>query len=292
MSGHNQRRQLGGAFQRVQKGIACPCVQTVGHFIQQQHFRLADKGTRHQHQPELPLGHGGYGLLQKMHAAKETYELIRRLAHFGRGLLRDVDRVGKAAEDQTLAVHPPLLMDNPLLLHGRYQRSHLTPRERRRIRPFRPMPEHPPRAPVINLIRPLLAAQQPQQRGLARAVAAADDGMFPLVECEVKIIQNMPFRTRIGHKHMLNFNERATRRFHNTLQRSAKKKENPAIPFHDNGTRKNNGLPAAFLPFQRGKAIVLLREYDGYPASFSPFRQTGPPPRGLPTSRKSLKRRG
>lgn len=112
------------------------------------------------------MGHGGYGLLQKMHAAKEAYELIRRLAHFGRGLLRDVDRVGKAAEDQTLAVHPPLLMDNPLLLHGRYQRGHLTPRERRRIHPFRPMPEHPPGAPVIDLIRPLLAAQQPQQRGL------------------------------------------------------------------------------------------------------------------------------
>ena len=188
-----------------------------------------------------------------MHAAKETHELIRRLAHFGRGLLRNVDRVGKAAEDQTLAVHPPLLMDNPLLLHGRYQRSHLTTRERRRIRPFRPMPEHPPRAPVIDLIRPLLAAQQPQQRGLARAVAAADDGMFPLVECEVKIIQDMPFRTRIGHKHMLNFNERATRRFHNTLQRSAKKKENPAIPFHDNGTRKTTAFPPPFyLPARQG----------------------------------------
>ena len=53
------------------------------------------------------------------------------------------------------------------------------------------MPEHLPRAPVIDLIRPLLAAQQPQQRGLARAVAAADDGMFPLVECEVKIIQDI-----------------------------------------------------------------------------------------------------
>ena len=42
----------------------------------------------------------------------------------------------------------------------------------------------------------LIARQQTQQRGLARAVAAADDGMFPLVECEVKIIQDMPFRTR------------------------------------------------------------------------------------------------
>ena len=100
------------------------------------------------------------------------------------------------------------------------------------------MPEHPPGAPVIDLIRPLLAAQQPQQRGLARAVAAADDGMLPLVEGEVTIVQDMPLRTRIGHKHMLNFNERATRRFHNTLQRVAKKKENPAIPFHANEIKK------------------------------------------------------
>ena len=89
----------------------------------------------------------------------------------------------------------------------------------------------------------------------------------PPVECEVKIIQNMPFRTRIGHKHMLNFNERATRRFHNTLQRSAKKKENPAIPFHDNDTRKKT--TASPPPFYLFSAVrqSSCEGYDGYISS-------------------------
>ena len=83
---------------------------------------------------------------------------------------------------------------------------------------------------VINLIRPLFAAQQTQQGGFSRSIPATDDCVFTLVQDQVAVIQDMLVRTWIGHEHMLDFNERTTQRFHETLQSLQRKKRIQRFP--------------------------------------------------------------
>ena len=93
------------------------------------------------------------------------------------------------------------------------------------------MPDHPPGAAMIDLVRPLFAAQQPQERGFTRTVAAPDDGVLPLAQCEGKIIENRPFRARIGDKNVLDFNQRTMRRFHHDAILPPKKQKRLSAAF-------------------------------------------------------------
>ena len=191
---HHNCAAAGVFAECLKENLAIAFVKAFITLVKQQQGRGAQEGAAKQQQTQLPLRKCGHRALEQTFGIKARCHVFHSLPPVGRAVGIDQRGVFKACEQQVAACKIPGLPLIVFLLRRRDKACHAPACQRGVFRAVRPVPLD---APVGG---PQLAAHEPQQGGLARAVGANERAVRAAPHLPVDVVQHMLLAGIAGQK--------------------------------------------------------------------------------------------
>ena len=185
MRSHHDRATVGVFSEGFKKNLAIALVKAFIALVKQQQGGGTQEGASEQQQTQLPLRKCGHSAFKQALCVKAGGHVFHGLPPVGRAVGVDQGGVFKAREQQVAACEIPGLPLIVFLLRRRDKAGHAPACQRGVFRAVRPVPLD---APVGG---PQLAAHEPQQGGLARAVGANKRAVRAAPHLPVDVVQHM-----------------------------------------------------------------------------------------------------